>query len=234
MLGKENREYATTLHNIGLARAFLGDSAGSERVLRQALRIREKVFGKSHPYYAQTLSILAMRQEAKEFEQSLKQCLEIARNHPEGDNVANSPKPVQHRGKNATEEAFREIAPACRWIHMATHGFFAPPTRNSKLGGVATSGQFDLQMSRQPPLSSFHPGLLSGLAMAGANSEANAELDDGILTALEVASIDLRGVELAVLSACETGLGEVAGGEGQLGLQRAFQVAGARSVVASM
>src|SRR5213078_1602900 len=80
----------------------------------------------------------------------------------------------------------------------------------------------------------FHPGLLSGIVLAGANRPPQAGQDDGILTALEVAELDLGQVELATLSACETGLGEVAGGEGLLGLQRAFQVAGARSVVASL
>jgi CHAT domain-containing protein len=76
--------------------------------------------------------------------------------------------------------------------------------------------------------------LLSGLALAGANTPPTPDRDDGILTALEVAELELGGVELAVLSACETGLGPVAGGEGVLGLQRAFQVAGARTVVASL
>jgi CHAT domain-containing protein len=76
--------------------------------------------------------------------------------------------------------------------------------------------------------------LLSGLVLAGANQEAKPGEEDGILTALEVSEMDLAGLELAVLSACETGLGNQAGGEGLLGLQRAFSVAGCRSVVASL
>ena len=74
--------------------------------------------------------------------------------------------------------------------------------------------------------SGLHPGLLSGVVLAGANHPADDDGDDGILTALEVSEMDLGHVELATLSACETGLGQAAGGEGLLGLQRAFQVAG--------
>ena len=81
-------------------------------------------------------------------------------------------------------------------------------------------------------ISGYHPGLLSGLALAGAN--APQEDDDGILTAEEVATLNLSRADLVVLSACETGLGKTAGGEGLLGLQRAFHGAGARTVVASL
>jgi CHAT domain-containing protein len=77
---------------------------------------------------------------------------------------------------------------------------------------------------------------MSGLALAGANQRAAAGLDDedGILTADEVSALNLEGVEWAVLSACDTGLGEVKVGEGVFGLRRAFQVAGARTVIMSL
>jgi CHAT domain-containing protein len=117
-----------------------------------------------------------------------------------------------------------------RFVHLATHGFFAPPELRSIL---------DTPNEREGPAgpggaSGWHPLLLSGIALAGANREPKPGEEDGILTALEVSEMDLGNVELAVLSACETGLGKEAGGEGLLGLQRAFQGAGARSVVASL
>jgi len=133
----------------------------------------------------------------------------------------------------ASEAAVRQEAPKHRYLHVATHGFFADPRLRSALlpeeKTLLETGQFG-----QEGFIGFHPGLLSGLVLAGANRPVQAGHDDGILTALEVAELDLQNVELAVLSACETGLGATAGGEGVLGLQRAFQVAGARNVVTSL
>jgi CHAT domain-containing protein len=74
--------------------------------------------------------------------------------------------------------------------------------------------------------------VLSGLVLAGANRPETP--DRGIVTAEDLIGLRLEGMELAVLSACETGLGEVAGGEGVLGLTRAFHVAGCRNVIASL
>jgi len=139
-------------------------------------------------------------------------------------------------GVEATEEALRREAPRHRFLHLATHGYFAPEGLRSALGP-------DDPKLKRPGIDAlggagvvgYHPGLLSGIVLAGANVRPTPiGQDDGILTALEVAELDLSVVDLAVLSACETGLGEVAGGEGLLGLQRAFQEAGAGSVVTSL
>jgi CHAT domain-containing protein len=140
------------------------------------------------------------------------------------------------RRGEATEETVRQQAPRYRYLHFATHGFFAPEPLRS--GAAVASRDVDkgkeaASSSAPRDVSSHHPGLLSGLVLAGANRGSSAG-DDGILTALEVGALDLSSAELAVLSACETGLGAEAGGEGLLGLQRAFQVAGTRSVVAGL
>ncbi|MBT3223788.1 MAG: CHAT domain-containing protein, partial [Proteobacteria bacterium] len=75
--------------------------------------------------------------------------------------------------------------------------------------------------------------VLSGIVLAGANANSGGP-DDGIWSAEEVASLDLRGTELVVLSACETGLGEVASSEGVMGLRRAFALSGTQSLVMSL
>jgi len=138
-------------------------------------------------------------------------------------------------GSRATEKAFKSTAPGRNVLHIATHGFFlgmcsaAAGTRG--IGGTVLE---DPRQRRKPD--PRHPLLLAGLALAGANRRASVGPDeeDGILTAEEIAGLDLTGVQWAVLSACDTGNGRVVAGEGILGLQRAFQVAGARTVIMSL
>jgi CHAT domain-containing protein/Tfp pilus assembly protein PilF len=134
------------------------------------------------------------------------------------------------RGAEPTEDAIRRQLGNHRWVHLATHGFFAPPVE--KPGGTGTPAA-DPELGRAV---GHYPGLLSGVALAGANRPLDplSGADDGVLTAAEVATLDLTGVEVVVLSACETGLGKEAPAEGVLGLQRAFQVAGVRTVVVSL
>jgi CHAT domain-containing protein len=136
-------------------------------------------------------------------------------------------------GAEASETRFKREAPGSRVLHLATHGFFIDGTCSGGFGGTRGVGG----LARTAPARAVeNPLLLSGLALAGANRRASArpDEDDGILTAEEVASLDLEGVEWAVLSACDTGVGAIKAGEGVFGLRRAFQVAGARTVLMSL
>ena len=148
-------------------------------------------------------------------------------------------------GRDASEGAMKRLAPGQTILHLATHGFFlggecGPANDKTRsVGGLVTSGKpkavFASTNARRKELPE-NPLLLSGLAFAGANRRAAAghDEDDGILTAEEVASLNLQGTEWAVLSACGTGLGEIKAGEGVVGLRRAFQIAGARTVIMSL
>lgn len=137
------------------------------------------------------------------------------------------------RGPRATEANLREHLGKHRWLHLATHGFYAHSSTPASLGGEnVPNGKNTPNQPRG--IGGYHPGFLSGVVLAGANQSVDPALNDGILTALEVAELDLRNVDLAVLSACETGLGQLVSGEGALGLQRSFHLAGARTVVASL
>jgi hypothetical protein len=148
---------------------------------------------------------------------------------------------LELRGAAASETTVKRSAAGHRVLHLATHGFFLGGTCASALGTTRGDGalerEFVARANVQPPrVLGENPLLLSGLALAGANQRAAARdgEDDGILTAEEIASLDLSGVEWAVLSACETGVGDVLAGEGVFGVRRAFQVAGARTLIMSL
>ena len=134
---------------------------------------------------------------------------------------------------DATEARFRELAPQCRCLHLATHGFFSPERFKLALAADSANPRPASFGEQESSVVGYSPNLLSGLVFAGANRPPRDDGDDGILTAEEIASLQLEGARLVTLSACETGLGETAGGEGLLGLQRAFQVSGARTTIAS-
>jgi CHAT domain-containing protein len=124
----------------------------------------------------------------------------------------------------ATEAALKELR-GPRILHLATHGF---ADRFWDLSEMPPLGQDSLSKPRLG-----NALVRSGLALAGANQRRSGD-DDGILTALEVAALDLSGTELAVLSACETGLGQVQNAEGVYGLRRALLLAGVRTQVTSL
>jgi len=147
-----------------------------------------------------------------------------------------SPNVLLLTGEAATEAAFKENAAGKQVLHLATHGFFlgagcsSGVTDSRGIGGLSSADGTGAQPVGENPL------LLSGLVLAGANlrNTRGADQEDGILTAEEVAALDLSRTEWAVLSACDTGVGEVRSGEGVFGLRRAFQVAGADTVIMSL
>jgi len=129
-------------------------------------------------------------------------------------------------GASATEDRFKSASQGKRILHLATHGYFLsePCARAARAEQKGHGGQ--------------NPLLISGLLFAGCNLHGigsdSLGIDDGILSALEVSALDLRGTEMIVLSACETGLGEIAQSEGVFGIRRAFEMAGGRRVVSSL
>lgn len=145
-------------------------------------------------------------------------------------------------GLAATEARVRQLMPKHRIVHIATHGVLAdellqeiqqPDAERMAFGGFNLGG-------KEGTVSGRHPMLLSWLVLGNANQPPATNAagvptgPDGLLTANELVFSDLSEVDLLVLSSCETGLGNIVGGEGVFGLQQAFHLAGARTVVASL
>ncbi|HKX31402.1 MAG TPA: tetratricopeptide repeat protein, partial [Blastocatellia bacterium] len=138
--------------------------------------------------------------------------------------------------ESATEAKLKQLkAPSL--LHIATHGFFlddqpAAPALTRSLTAAESPEGAGLRLSRWAAKIG-NPLLRSGLALAGANDHAGGD-DDGLLTALEATSLDLWGTQLVVLSACDTGVGQVMKGEGVYGLRRALVLAGSETQVMSL
>jgi len=132
-------------------------------------------------------------------------------------------------GGDADEATFKRLAPSFKVLHLGTHAFFAD-------GACERGPSWGAASEERAPAQ--NPLRLAGLAMAGANtrdgSAAGHGREDGILLAEEIATLDLSGTEWAVLAACETGRGRLEEGEGILGLRRAFQIAGVRTLIMSL
>jgi CHAT domain-containing protein/antitoxin component YwqK of YwqJK toxin-antitoxin module len=139
-------------------------------------------------------------------------------------------------GYMATEDIFKFRSggvdnPSPRLIHPSTHGFFLTDPEKIEASRLEDVPRFAV---------SDNPLMRSGLIMASANvvwrdnKPHPEDRDDGILTAYEIKQLDLRNTELVILSACETGLGDLDRNEGVFGLQRAFRVAGAQYLIMSL
>jgi CHAT domain-containing protein/Tfp pilus assembly protein PilF len=136
-------------------------------------------------------------------------------------------------GSQATENAIKQLS-SPQILHIATHGFFLQDVPLVAPPDFSTSPLLEGTRSAQPNIrTSENPLLRSGIALAGANPRQSGS-EDGILTALEAAGLNLAGTKLVVLSACETGLGDVINGQGVYGLRRALAIAGAESQLISL
>ena len=141
-----------------------------------------------------------------------------------------------YTGSNATETSVKALSGQVpNVLHIATHGFFFSENR------AKNESDFRFLLSLNPNNTTIEDKSLirSGLLFAGASQALNGQdmtmdSDDGILTAQEISQLDLRGINLVVLSACDTGKGDIVKSEGVFGLQRGFKKAGVKSILMSL
>jgi CHAT domain-containing protein/tetratricopeptide (TPR) repeat protein len=141
---------------------------------------------------------------------------------------------------SATESALKQVI-GPRILHIATHGFFLPDQpeelsdqNRGNFGGSFGGSAGNGLLAGPRAVGGENPLLRSGLVLAGANQLSGGVGEDGVLTALEAAGLDLWGTKLVVLSACRTGVGDIQNGEGVYGLRRALVLAGAESELMSL
>lgn len=141
-----------------------------------------------------------------------------------------------YMGSLASEEAFKALSGSRpNILHIATHGFFWPQEEAERKDYFMASFMVNPKSSRYVS-SMERAGLLfagANVAMTGHRDELPANVEDGVLSAQEISTMDLYGTDLVVLSACETGQGDLRG-DGVYGLQRAFKLAGVQTIIMSL
>ena len=131
--------------------------------------------------------------------------------------------------KEAIEEILLNLE-SPKILHIATHGFFL---KNEKIEFKNDTPLLDEKFNRDIVIVE-NPALRSGIVLAGANTSIKSGKDDGIVTSEKLVGLNLRGTDLVVLSACNTGVGDIEAGEGIFGLERAFILSGAKTLVVSL
>ena len=146
-----------------------------------------------------------------------------------------------YSGADATEESFKMLdRTRPKMMHIATHGFYLTEIEAEKTKFARSGLGLLTDVDQRESLHFEHKSMTrSGLLFSGCNHIIHHEQipdgeEDGILTAQEISTLDLRGLDLVVLSACQTGLGDVVSGEGVFGLQRGFKKAGAKTIIMSL
>ncbi len=139
--------------------------------------------------------------------------------------------PVRNYQDKEALEAVLYASPSPRVLHLSAHGYFLPDEvvqeRHRAMWG-------SLHREMTPDLGIENPMLRSGIALAGANTSLRTGSDEGLVSAEKILGLSLKGTELVVLSACETGVGKVQSGEGVFGLKRSFILSGAKTVVMTL
>ena len=202
------------LHNfifVNSSKDLLSSKAGAEQINKSAFLVANPEFYLKNKEGGAVAYLPGTFQEAKGIEEILRK---------------NAWQANLYLWEKATEEQVKNNKIDASILHFATHGFF--------LESLGTSEGISEELAELKILN--NPMMRSGLMLAGAGDlvERQSFIGDGILTAQEISNISLDNTQIVILSACETGRGEVALGEGVFGLQRALFLAGAKNIIMSL
>lgn len=225
-VGEMNNDYAISLCNLALLYVTAGNYHKAEPLYLKALDIEREVVGGKHSDYAQSLHNLASLYFEAGMNDSITENATISYSKAEAMYKEAIAIRKETLGSDHTDYARLVSHLAGLYYISDTADIADEASRSGSIFGVWSF------------VKNKNPLMRSGLAFAGANRVWNSEFlpedEDGVLTAQEVTQLDLRKTRLVVMSACETGLGDIKGSEGVYGLHRAFKMAGAGFLIMSL